>query len=127
MRRRMSIKPSPAMMRFSRIFAGFFALVGLLFVVIGLTQLHHSGLFGIVWTLMACGFVGVGIYGACNKKGLYFGYEFEIEDGPAPAAPPDCKEGDVEARLRRVQNLYDQGLISREEFEEKRKEIMKDL
>ena len=124
----MAIKPSPGMMKFSRIFAGFFALVGLIFVAIGLTQLHHSGLFGVLWTLMACGFVGVGIYGACNKRGMYFMYEFEIEDQDAPpAAPPDGKEGDVEARLRKVQGLYDQGLISREEYEEKRKEIMKEL
>ena len=43
----------------------------------------------------------------------------------AMAAPPEG--GGAEERLRQLQSLYDQGLITREEYEGKRQEILKEL
>ena len=39
----------------------------------------------------------------------------------------DLPGADRQQRLRELQNLYDSSLITREEFEEKRKEILKEL
>ena len=127
-RRRMTFRPSKQMMAFSRVFAGIFAAIALGFVAIGVTQLlPTAGIFGLVWTLMALCFAGVGIYGACNKKGLYFQYEFQIdEESDEPEAPSPARNG-AEERLAELQRLYDQRLITQAEYEEKRKDILKDL
>ncbi len=39
----------------------------------------------------------------------------------------DAAKDDVEERLRKLQVLYDQALINREEYEKKKKEILEDL
>jgi hypothetical protein len=46
----------------------------------------------------------------------------------APAvAPADQKKGDVEERLRKLQDLLDKGLITKEEYDKKRQEILNSL
>ncbi len=126
MKKNIRFRPSPAMKTFSRVFSGVFALVGLGFVVIGVTEVIPSGggAFGAVWTLMACCFVGIGIYGAVSKNGLYglhrdFGLEITDED-------PGAEES-AEERLKKLQALYDQRLITAEEYETKRQEILREL
>lgn len=105
-RRRMTVRPSKSMITFSRVFGGIFAAVAL-------------------------GFVGIGAYGACNKKGMYFSYEWSIDEeteGDAPVPPSDGPAAhSAEARLAELQRLYDQHLITSREFEEKRQEILRDL
>lgn len=121
MKRNVRFQPSPAMKRSNRVFSGVFALVGLAFVVIGVTEvIPNSGVFGVVWTLIACLFVGVGLYGAFSKNGLYRRYSVEIEDEETPGES-------AEARLKKLQDLYDQRLITTDEYERKREEILKDL
>lgn len=125
MKRNIRIQPTPAMKNFSRVFSGIFALVGLGFVAVGVTEVIPSGggVFGIVWTLMACCFVGIGIYGAANKNGLYGiqrGFGLEITD-------EETGDESAEERLKKLQALYDQRLITAEEYEVKRQEILKEL
>ncbi len=124
MKKNIRFVPSPVMKVFGRIFSGIFALVGISFVVIGVTEVIPSGagLFGVVWTLMACFFAGVGIYGVVSKEGLYgmrrgFGIEISDDDGGESS----------EDRLKKLQYLYDQRLITTEEYEQKRKEILGQL
>lgn len=124
MKKNIRFVPSPVMKGFGRIFSGIFALVGISFVVIGVTEVIPSGagLFGVVWTLMACFFAGVGIYGVVSKEGLYgmrrgFGIEISDDDGGESS----------EDRLKKLQYLYDQRLITPEEYEQKRKEILGQL
>ena len=127
-RRRMTIRPSQSMITFSRVGAGIFALVAIGFVAIGVTQVIPSGagVFGLVWTLMAVCFAGIGIYGACNKKGMYFGYEWQMEEQTLEDGPGTCPGG-AEERLKALQALYDQNLITKEEYVQKRQEILKQL
>jgi hypothetical protein len=47
------------------------------------------------------------------------------EPSPAPAAPGPAKS--ATERLRELQNLYDQGLITEQEYQEKRKKILEEL
>ena len=140
MRRNIRFKPSREARTFSRVFSGIFALIGLGFVAIGVTEVIPSGagLFGLVWTGMAACFVGIGIYGAVSKKGLYGlnHWGLEIEDGedketPAaagePSKPPAASRPSVEERLKQLEDLREKRLITANEFEEKRKEILKEL
>lgn len=125
MKKSIRFRPSPAMKTFSRIFSGIFALIGIGFVTIGLTEVIPSGggAFGLVWTLMACCFVGIGVYGAASKDGLYGmrrGFGVEITD-------EETENESTEERLKKLQALYDQRLITSEEYEEKRKAILKEL
>ena len=131
-RRRMTVRPSKGMITFSRVFGGIFAAIALGFAYIGVTELlPNAGPFGLVWTLMALCFAGIGIYGACNRKGMYFSYEWSIDeetegDAAAPSAGGPAAHS-AEERLSELQRLYDQHLITAREFEEKRQEILRDL
>ena len=112
MRRRVTYRPSKASGVFGGVVGGMFVLIGL-FVAI-----PTFGAFGILWTLIAVGITGMNLYQAFGKG--YVGPKIDIED--------DHEAGeDPEARLKKLQGLYDQRLITTEEFEEKRKEILKEL
>lgn len=137
MRKQIRFKPSKEARTFSRVFSGIFALVGLGFVAIGVTEVIPSGagLFGLVWTGMAACFVGIGIYGAVSKKGLYglnrWGLEVEDEENPdaagEPSGSPAAPRPSAGERLKQLEELREKRLITAGEFEEKRKEILKEL
>ena len=119
-----------------------FLVVSLFFVIIGITELiPAAGLFGLVWTFMAGCFVILAIFQMVRKNGVVHrvGYDVENdldksivglmedvaeseieENSPAPA-------GVTEARLLELQSLYDRDLITYEEYEAKRKDILRDL
>lgn len=127
MKKNIRFSPSPAMRTFSRVFSGIFALIGLSFVYVGVTKVlpSGSGVFGIVWTLMACCFAGLGIYGAVSKNGLYGlyrGFGISITDEDA-----EGEKRDITSRLEELEKLRDDGLVTKEEYDQKREEILKDL
>ena len=97
------------------------AVVGGIFVLIGIfVAIPTFGAFGILWTLMAAAMCGYGIYSAFGKH--YVGPEITIESGSAEPQP-----NDTGSRLEKLQELYDSGLISQDEYEAKRKEIIAEL
>ena len=103
--------------------SGIFGIVwGSIFIIIGLVvAIPTFGAFGILWTLMAIGITGYNAYCAFGKG--YAGPEIRIEEdtgGPA-------ERGDTETRLRELRNLYDRSLITEEEYEQKRRDILKEL
>lgn len=131
-RRRMTVRPSKGMITFSRVMAGVFAVIGLAFLTQSVQMMgQFGGGFGLIGVLVPLVFVGVGIFGACNKKGLYFSYEWSIDEESEGDAPSPPSEGpaahSAEERLAELQRLYDQRLITAREFEEKRQEILRDL
>ena len=131
-RRRMTVRPSKSMITFSRVMSGVFAVIGLVFLTQTIQMMgHFGGGFGLLGVLIPLVFVGVGIFGACNKKGLYFSYEWSIDEeseGDATVPPSDGPAAhSAEDRLAELQRLYDQHLITAREFEEKRQEILRDL
>jgi len=120
--------------------------VGLIFCGIGLfVVIPIFGPFGIFWTAVAA-FITFSHYkNAFTKEGMdshvieidedgeditvtehhgfgYRGYGYTAEGTSEKA---DGK--DIEERLKSLQNLYDQRLITREEYEEKKQEILKEL
>ena len=116
-RKRVTYRPSKS----QSIFGG---VVGLVFVGIGAAvAIPAFGFFGIFWTLVALGITIFNFYQAFGKG--YVGPEIHIEDEDgtenASATSPTA------VRLQQLQSLYDQGLITDEEYEAKRQEILREL
>lgn len=120
MRRRVTYRPSKGQSVFG-------AAVGVIFILIGLfVVIPTFGPFGILWTLMAVGITGMNAYQAFGKK--YVGPEIHIEEeGETSHEDRPSAPGTAEERLRELRSLYDQRLITQEEYEAKRQEILKQL
>lgn len=117
------------------------AVVGLVFVVIALTEIMPIfGLFGLPFLLVGGFFAINGIRVLVSKNDIAHrvGYDVEtdldrsiaglMEEVPdttgEPVPPPTA---DIEQRLATLQDLRDRRIITAEEYEEKRKDILKEL
>ena len=102
------------------IFAG---VVGVAFCLIGLfVVIPTFGPFGIFWTAIA-GLINAYSFAMAAGKVKMGSYVIE-EDGKSTGR----QEGkSAEERLTELQNLYDRRLISTEEYEAKRREILEEL
>lgn len=112
MARRMRVKQSKSTSLVGMIGGGIFLLIGVTFVI------PQFGLFGILWTLIALVIAGSHAYNFFSNKGIA-SWEVDIESG---AASPNVD--DFEAKLRKLNRLKDEGLITEEEFSSKREEIL---
>ena len=123
-RRRVTYRPSKGESVFAGVMGAIFVLIGLFFVI------PTFGPFGILWTLVAAGIAGMHLYRAFGSK--YIGPEIRIEDeeagGQDGTTPPSAApRPNAEERLKQLEDLRDKRLITVNEFEEKRKEILKEL
>ena len=89
---------------------------------------NATAIVGDMWTGVAAAITVMNGVNAFGKKGVA-SMEIETEeDGPAggarqaPAAAPDARE-----RLEQLKELEAAGLITQEEYEEKREEILREL
>ena len=79
------------------------------------------GLFGLAWTGIAVAITVVnGLYLFGKRDNTSFFGSYVITD-------EETEEESEQERLKKLQSLYDQRLITAEEYEEKRKEILKEL
>ena len=116
-RKRVTYRPNKA----QAIFGG---VVGLVFIGIGVgLAIPSFGLFGIFWTLVAVGITIFNFYQAFGKR--YIGPEISIEEEDSADGVP--AENPSAARLRQLRSLYEQGLVTAEEYEAKRQEILQEL
>lgn len=96
--------------------------VGIIFVFIGATLVIPTfGLFGIFWTIIAIAITCINGINAFSEKGIS-DREMIIDDTLDKVAG-DYKSN-AEQRLLELQDLYDKQLISKEEFEKKREDIV---
>ena len=116
-RKKVTYRPSKANGAFGVIWGGMFVLIGLVFVI------PTFGLFGVIWTLAALTITGYTAYGAFGKG--YVGTEIHIEEEDAQHT--ETHAGSVEQRLQELRNLYDRSLITEEEYEAKKRDILNDL
>ena len=81
------------------------------------------GCFKAIWCLLA---FGMGIYNFLVAAGKVRmgGYEITDDEPDDRRAAP---RSDAEARLTELRSLYDRGLITEEEYEAKRRDILSDL
>ena len=133
MKKRVTYRPSKAQGVFSVIWGGVFVLIGLFLVV------PVFGAVGILWTLGAIAITAMNGYRAFGKK--YTGPEIRIEDDsfiPREVTPrPDSGTRDLEdapyiglspqKRLEQLNVLRDAGLLTDQEYQEKRREVLRDL
>ena len=122
-RRRVTYRPSKPQAILGGVMGCLFVIVGLFVVIPQFSMAGGYGLiFGVVWTVFAAVIAGISFYQAFGRG--YMGPEIHIEEengtSPRPEAAP-------EERLRQLQTLYDQRLITAEEYERKRQEILKEL
>jgi hypothetical protein len=96
-------------------------VMGIVFVGIGLfAVIPIFGAFGMVWTLMAAAITVYFAINAFSPRGLAH-TEIDIEHDAKP------QEGELQfdERLRRLERLREERLISEEEYQRKREEIMR--
>lgn len=114
-----------------------FLIISIFFVIIGITVIiPAAGLFGIMWTLVAACFVVIAIVQMVRKNGLAHrvGYDVETDlDRSIVGAMEDIVVEEespsygAQERLTQLRELYDQRLITSEEYDAKRQEILKEL
>ena len=121
MRRNIRYKPSKGASILTGIIAcamGVFGLVAMQDMMYGFGS--EFMVFRIIWSLAA---FGIGIYNFLMAAGIVkynSGYEIVDETDEGGKRAPS----DTEARLKEAQSLYDRGLISEEEYQQKRKDIL---
>ncbi len=128
MKKRVTYRPGKANGIFGIIWGGVFVLIGL-FVVI-----PAAGAFGLLWTLGAAAITGMSAYQTFGRN--YAGPEISIEDEEQPSQRPVSPEThdhipstalDAKHRLEQLESLKSAGLISDQEYRQKREQILREL
>jgi hypothetical protein len=118
MSRRVRVKPGKG-----QSMAGFFG--GLVFCFIGLfIVIPTFGAFGMLWTLFAVIMTVVNGYNAFSDKGIA-SHEITIDEDYTQDY--NDTEKSSEDRLMELQSLYDKGMITAGEYQEKRKKILEEI
>jgi len=135
MARKIKVRPGKTQSKFGFIFGIMFCLIGLVVVI------PTFGLFGLIWTAAAA-WITYSHYRNGFTDRPISNKVIEIEDdGRSTAAKEDSfaefrssydrneilDAGDSESRLRTIQNLYHQGLITEAEYQRKRQEILEKI
>jgi len=118
MSKKIRVKPGKSQSKF-----GF--IIGILFCLIGLVVVIPTfGPFGIIWTAVAGYITYVNYRNGFTDKQIV-SHVIEIDDSDSHSA--NVEKESVEERLKKLTDLYMQSLITREEYEQKRKEILDEL
>lgn len=96
------------------------AFGGVIVIILGITMIPSFfgtfKTFGLVWIILGAVAVVYNLYAAFSGKGIPL-YEMDMDNSGES----------VESRLKKLDGLYHQGLISKEEWEEKRKSILNEI
>ena len=126
MRRRYRVRPSKGALVMTAVMGLFFTCIGVCVVIPATWKLGPMALFGLLWTGIAVYTAVSSLLALTGKKNVtgYSGMEVyeETEEEPVSTAASTA-----EARLQELRNLYDRSLITEEEYEAKRREILKEL
>ena len=115
----LSRAPGQGKIILSRILAAGFAIAAVCLLVFFLRQegFLYLGIMGLGWLALLAAVAAVCVYCVFQEKGMFFRCRWPEDSLPAGRA----------ARLRELQRLYEQKLITQEEYERKRQEILKKL
>lgn len=121
MSKKIYVKPSKSQSKFAFFVGIGFCLIGLFLVI------PTFGLFGVVWTMIA-GWITYSAWKGGFTKDSMPTRVIEIEDTDDTIQRKQAySSNSVEERLKSLQNLYEQRLITKEEYDQKKQEILKDL
>lgn len=112
------VRPSKSMSAFGMIVGGIFVLLGI-FVII-----PTFGAFGLLWTAIAGGIAVMQGLNVFSNKGP--GWELEAKTPMMGTVGRNDKGVDFEEKLRKLQTLKEDGLLTQEEYDRKRSEIIND-
>jgi len=121
MPKRIKVKPSKPASLFGMI-------LGIIFVFIGFSvAIPAAGLFGVLWTLVAVAITGFQAYYLLSDRAVA-SWEIDLDDGCNEGSNEQSKSAsdDFEVKLRKLHRLKEDGLITEEEFKEKREEILRE-
>ena len=125
--RRYHIRPTNEMRPIGIVFSIVFIIVACSFVFLGVTVvIPGSGAFGLLWTGLAVCFAVFGVFNLIQTIRGRNGVEI-VDETEGGTGCTGCAGGSAEQRLQELRNLYDRSLITEEEYEEKRKEILREL
>ena len=120
MKRRIRYRPNKFMGVLSVIWGSIFILVGIFIAI------PAAGPFGILWTIIAAVITVFNAYQAFGRK--YMGPDVTIEDEEDKTSLSGDSHGHTpRERLEQLETLRKAGLITEEEYREKRKEIVNSL
>ena len=80
------------------------------------------GTLGVIWTLFAVAMTAVSFINAFSKDGITT-HEIIIDDDMTQTK----SESSSEDKLKEIKHLYDTGLITKEEFENKKSQILMEI
>lgn len=108
--------------------------VVMLLSVLGSGVLSGAGGFGSFFILAVLAIIGLNLANAFGKKGVP---TYEIEsDSPLPGVPDfgtallaadEAPQGDFEGKIRKLESLRRDGLLTQEEFDREKKQILDEL
>lgn len=113
MKRRYRIQPTKGSSFMGMIMGGVFCFIGLFLVI------PTFGGFGVIWTLFAVFITASNGYAYFKDKNI-MGHDVIIEDDEKDFIDNNSSK----SRLNEIKKLYDEGLITKEEYDKKRKEII---
>ena len=121
-RRVVRIHPSKPSMVLSLVVGVIFCLLGVFIVI------PTFGVFGLFWTLISAGITVVNAMPLFSGEDRDLYHTMTIEDeGGYDGLAADTESDDAAARLEKLKELYDRRLITAEEYESKREEILRRL
>ena len=101
-------------------------VIGLVLAIIGVVYfVPKFKVIGILWTIVALAMIGFNAYCAFSKK-----FNASLALTETQSKSEDSQKGEsteIEDRLVKLRSLYEKGLISDEEYELKRKDILSEL
>jgi hypothetical protein len=110
--KKVRVKPSKEASLFATIF-------GLIMIGIGVfLVIPNLGAFGVLWTLIAVAMTGYNLFNVFSARGIAT-QEIDIEEGNQSESG-----NDEENRLERLERLKEKGLITEEEYQKKKREIL---
>jgi hypothetical protein len=120
------IKPTKASLTMMRIASVIVALVGAGMIVAAVSNglLEEGGLFVMIWIAACVGIIGFALFMAFNQKVIHDGIVSIEEDGQSLSGADGER---VEARLKTLDGLKRQKLISDEEYRKQRERIIQSV
>lgn len=101
-------------------YSGMGVVMGIIFCLIGFCiVIPVAGLFGVLWTLIAIVITVMNALNAFSDKG-FATQEIIIDE-------EESGSGRIEERLKRLEQLYNQGMITKEEYDKKRQSILDEI
>lgn len=105
-------------------FFGF--IVGIIFVLIGITVSSQFGAFGIIWTLVAIGITVMHGINAFTEKGVPT-HRVDVTN-THDTLTNEIKHSDdsFDEKLRKLHQLKQDGILTDEEYEDKKQQMLKE-